>query len=60
MDEVFKQWLLDNQYQFWRTQEENEVWINTKFTVIWHPNKGLRYQIANEDASEEMILSLLN
>ena len=60
MDTEFKQWLIDNHYQHWRTQKDNQVWINTKYTVIWHPNRGLRYQIANEDVTEEQILSLLN
>lgn len=55
----FIEWLKDESYSFWYEYNENEVWVNTKFTLIWHPAHGVKHQIPNEMASEEYISKCL-
>lgn len=55
----FLDWLKDNGYVFWYEERDNEIWINTQYTIVWHPALGIRLQITNEMASEEYISATL-
>ena len=48
----FIHWLKENEFSFWYEYNGNEVWVNTKHTLVWHADSGVKFQIANEDYSE--------
>jgi hypothetical protein len=58
-EQWFIDWLKENEFSFWYEYNGNEVWVNTKYTLVWRLGDGVRFQIANEDYSEEYIQSLL-
>lgn len=55
----FIDWLKEEGYSFWYEYNGNEVWQSTKYVLVWNTDCGVRFQIANEDYSEEYIQSLL-
>ncbi len=58
-EQWFIDWLKKEGFSFWYEYNGNEVWQSTKFVLVWHTDNGVRFQIANEDYSEEYIQSLL-
>lgn len=58
-EQWFIDWLRDNEFTFWYEYNGNEVWQSTKYTLVWREDKGVCFQIDNEDYSEEYIQSLM-
>lgn len=58
-EQWFVDWLNDEGYSFWYEYNGNEVWQSTKYVLVWREDKGVCFQIDNEDYSEEYLSSLV-